>query len=180
LKEILIIRSVSFQQLDKNLPVIRRAFAPCRISILTHQHGRVLAEKYGDLDRVYVYPFSGAFRWAKKIPDLPGRRFDAIIIPVSNLSGVGFLNVLLFSLGIQAQERWICNLRSDLRRIDKARLMGQAMVSFMIRILAGMTTMLLTPFLLLTTSICLLITGRNRKTQVSEDSSGGRNRQETH
>ncbi len=46
MKNILIIRSVSFQQLDLNLPAIKEKYSPCSISLLTHEHGVKLAEQF--------------------------------------------------------------------------------------------------------------------------------------
>ncbi|MDG0794581.1 hypothetical protein OMP38_29885 [Cohnella ginsengisoli] len=57
MQEVLIVRSVGFQQLDNNLPKIKEKFPNSRLSILTHEHGVKLAEKYGDIDRIYSYPY---------------------------------------------------------------------------------------------------------------------------
>ncbi|HUC91995.1 MAG TPA: hypothetical protein VMS09_08200 [Paenibacillus sp.] len=117
MREVLIVRSVSFQQLDKNLPAIKSRFPDCRLSILTHEHGVKLAEKYADIHQVYAYPVKGGFSCFRQAKGLRGKSFDAVVIPVGNLTGLGFFNVLMFTLRISAPQRWVCNLVSDIRQI---------------------------------------------------------------
>ncbi|MDK2789028.1 MAG: hypothetical protein PWP07_2273 [Epulopiscium sp.] len=118
-KRLLIIRSISFQQLDTNLIEIKKHFEGYEIHLLTHEHGKKLAEKYKDIDKIWIYPYKSGFHFKNKCEDLNKQFFDAIIIPVTNLSGTGFVNVFLFSLTIPAKQRYICNLVSDIKSISQ-------------------------------------------------------------
>ena len=126
MKEILIIRSVSFQQLDKILPTIKERFPDHKISVLTHEHGAPLARKYKDVETVYIYPYRGGFQYKDKANEISGKIFDAVIIPVANITGAGFFNVLKFSLSIKTGRRMICNVTSEMKEVKPAaiRLIG--------------------------------------------------------
>jgi len=142
-KEVLIIRSASFQQLDQNLGALEAKFAGCRISMLTHEHGVKLAEKYKNISHIYIYPFVGGFNYRNKTRELRDKEFDAVIIPVTNVSGAGFFNVMLFSLTFMTKKRIVCNLVSDMREISKLDILGMGLKSF---ILSGLAKVLSTLF----------------------------------
>lgn len=117
MKKLLIVRSASFQQLDKNLPSIRAAFPDHELHLLTHEHGRKLAEKYAEVKRVLVYPHAGPFRKGRGIPDLEGQRYDDVAVLAANLSGAGFANVLLFAAGLGMGELHLVNLVGETRSV---------------------------------------------------------------
>lgn len=119
MKELLIIRSVSFQQLDMNLPAIRKAYPNCQISLLTHEHGVKLAKKYKDIAQIYVYPYKGGFKKSNKVPDFADKEFEAVVVPVTNLSGVGFDNVLAYATTIKSREFVLCTVTSELKQITR-------------------------------------------------------------
>lgn len=152
MKELLIIRSVSFQQLDKNLIAIRERFPDHELSLLTHEHGFLLARKYKDIDLVYVYPYKESFSYRRKVRELQSKEFDTIIIPVTNLSGAGFLNVFLFSLSLKAKKRLVCNVVSEFREVTRTRilLMGLrdklfSLFSLLFTVVVGFFAVLLLP-----------------------------------
>jgi ADP-heptose:LPS heptosyltransferase len=118
MKKLLIIRSVSFQQMDNNLQKIKATFPEHEIHILTHEHGKSLAEKYKDIDKVWVYPYRKGFSIQRKVAELKQQAFDVVVIPVTNISGAGFSNVTLFSLTIPAKKRYLCNLVSKIRPLS--------------------------------------------------------------
>ena len=155
MKEILIIRSVSFQQLDLNLAAIAERYRGCRISILTHEHGLLLAQKYQDIDHVYVYPFKEGFSFLRPVKELRGKVFDTVIIPVSNLSGAGFLNVLFFSLTIKCQSRIICNLVSELRPVTPWQIIRRSVINKVWSLIALLLTLILAIPVLLLLPFCL-------------------------
>lgn len=126
MEELLIVRSAPFQQLDSNMAAINQAFPNHRISILTHEHGISLASKYKSVAQVYVYPHTGGFAFRKAVPELKDKRFEAVVVPVTNITGAGFLNVLLFSLTLKAKRRFVCNLVSDIRETSSAKIVGIA------------------------------------------------------
>ena len=129
-KRVLIIRSVSFQQLDRNVVRVIEMFPGSDFCLLTHSHGVNRARKYGMLSDVFDYRsrknFSFFFipRWLK------GERFDAVVVPVTNKTGAGFLNVFLLALrlkGLRPPGRiYCCNLVSDIWHIPGRKIVFQA------------------------------------------------------
>lgn len=117
IKNVLIIRSASFQQLDNNFPKLIKTFPKHKFHMLTHEHGVKLAEKYEKIDQLFVYPYKKSFSIWRRVPALSREKFDIVIIPVSNLTGRGFLNVVLFSFAINASQRYLCNMVSELKTV---------------------------------------------------------------
>lgn len=151
MKELLVIRSVSFQQLDLNLVEIQKKFPGYRISLLTHEHGVRLAEKYNNIDQIYVYPYGGAFNRKYKVLELESKSFDAIIIPVTNITGYSFLNVLSFGLGIRAKNYYMCNVISEIQEITRMKITMKRIKGNVYKVLAAI---LATPIILVSL-VCL-------------------------
>ena len=118
MKKLLIIRSVSFQQLDMNLREIISTYPGHKVTLLTHEHGVKLAEKYKAIDEIVVYPYKQSFSYSRTVKALAGRQFDVVIIPVTNITGAGFANVLWFSLSVKSRYRVICNVVSRLKEVS--------------------------------------------------------------
>lgn len=153
MKEVLIIRSASFQQLDKNMEAIEKRYKGHKISMLTHEHGVKLAEKYKNIDKVYVYPYKDGFKYSQRVEELRDKEFETVIIPVTNISGAGFFNVLLFSLTVKAKKRVICNLVSDIWEISKPKIISTGIknalisgLSRFISLICGVFVSILLPF----------------------------------
>lgn len=121
-KRVLIVRSASFQQLDNNLAAILAHFKDWDLHLLTHEHGRRLAEKYKDFSAILVYPYPGPFQRNAAIPDLPSRKYDAVLVLVANLSGAGFANVFDFASSLGAAGLYRCNLVGDIRSLQPSDL----------------------------------------------------------
>ena len=149
MKNILIIRSVSFQQLDLNLPAIKEKYGECNISLLTHEHGVKLAEKYADINKIYVYPYKEGFNINKKVDELRNLKFDVVIVPVTNITGSGFFNVLKFSKSINAEERVICNVVSELKPFSMGNIYSLQLKNYFMNIIAFICTTILSPFALI-------------------------------
>ena len=122
MKKLLIIRSVSFQQLDTNIVKIIEKFCDYEIHILTHEHGRVLAEKYRGIEKIWIYPYKSAFSFKSTCVDITGMTFDAVVIPVTNIGASGFQNVFMFALTIKSIKYYVCNLVSEIDEISKTRI----------------------------------------------------------
>ncbi|GAB6039385.1 hypothetical protein JCM17961_00580 [Endothiovibrio diazotrophicus] len=118
----LIVRSVSVQQLDGNLEAIRAAFPDHSISILTHPHGVAAVEKYPALEHVYRYRHSGPFRFGRGLEELRGEHFDRVVVPVANPTGGGFFNVFLFSFSLPASRRVVCSSLGEISELGVGRL----------------------------------------------------------
>lgn len=145
MKNILIIRSVSFQQLDLNLPAIKEKYGVCKISLLTHEHGVKLAEKYSDVEKIYVYAYKNGFNIANKANELSNKNFDVIVVPVTNINGGGFFNVLKFSKSINAKERVICNVISDISSFTMGDIYLLEIKSFLMKFIAVLGTVIISP-----------------------------------
>ena len=72
------------------------------------------------METVYVYPFREGFTYKNKVSEIKDKNFDAVIIPVANVTAAGFFNVLKFSLSIKTGRRVICNIVSEMREISPA------------------------------------------------------------
>lgn len=149
MKNILIIRSVSFQQLDLNLPAIKEKYGECNISLLTHEHGVKLAEKYSDISKIYVYPYKGGFNINNKVQELEGKEFDVVIVPVTNITGGGFFNVLKFSKSIKCRERVICNVVSDIKSFTMSNIYWLQVKNNMMNFISILATIISAPIILL-------------------------------
>lgn len=142
MKELLIIRSVSFQQLDLNLPEIKKKFPDYTISILTHEHGIKLAQKYEDIKKVYIYPYKDGFSIKRKVKKFHDKTFDGLIIPVTNISGAGFSNVFLFGLSIKANKKYQCNVISEIEEYTDKKLVVKELMLFLYKIISGIFTII--------------------------------------
>lgn len=140
MKELLIIRSASFQQLDLNLPEIKKKFTNYKISILTHEHGVKLAEKYEDIEQIYIYDYKDGFSIKRKVKKFQNKVFDALIVPVTNVSGAGFSNVFLFSLSIKAKKKYQCNVISEIKEYTNKNIIIGECRRFIYKIIAGVCT----------------------------------------
>lgn len=149
MKNILIIRSVSFQQLDLNLPAIKEKYSPCSISLLTHEHGVKLAEKYSDIDKIYTYPYKEGFNIRNTVSELENTEFDVVIVPVTNITGSGFFNVLKFSKSIKCKERVICNVVSEIKSFTMSNIYWMQIKNNLMSIVSVFATVLLLPIIIL-------------------------------
>lgn len=119
MKKLLIIRSVSFQQLDLNLTAIVKKYNDYEMNILTHEHGVKLAEKYSNIKKIYVYPYKSEFKKGKKVKEFENTKFDVVIVPVTNMSGAGFFNVLKYVLSINSDKIVMCNVASEFKDVSR-------------------------------------------------------------
>lgn len=149
MKNILIIRSVSFQQLDLNLPAIKEKYFPCSISLLTHEHGVKLAEKYSDIDKIYTYPYKEGFNIRNTVSELKNIEFDVVIVPVTNITGSGFFNVLKFSKSIKCKERVMCNVVSEIKSFTMSNIYWMQIKNNFMSVVSLFATALLSPIMIL-------------------------------
>ncbi len=124
---VLIIRSVSLQQLDKNLPAIRERFADSELHLLTHPHSVDLCRKYTSVARVLSTETPQGFSPWRRPRRLPARRYAAVLVPVSNRSGAGFLNVLLLAARLRPRSVFLCDLASAIRPVSLAEILRRTL-----------------------------------------------------
>ena len=122
MKDLLLIRSVGIQQLDRVLPAVRAAFPEHRGHLLTHPHAQALVAHFQGIHAVHPYPRPGPFSfWHAR--GIPAQAFDVVLVPVSNTSGAGFTNVLLFSLAVKGRKRVLCNLALEFQPLSRAKIL---------------------------------------------------------
>jgi hypothetical protein len=161
LKNILIIRSVSFQQLDQNLAALVKSFPPAEheFHLLTHGHGMERARTYDALSVIIDYQSRKNFSVFHIPPSLSkrtlkkGESYEAIIVPVTNKTGLGFLNVLAMTLRIPSKTIYICNMVSELLGTPRIGIVIQVMKASFFSLLSGVmalvTGVVMLPFLLI-------------------------------
>jgi len=154
-RRLLIVRSVSFQQLDLLLPPLRGAFPEHRFELLTHAHGLAIARTYPEFQVVHSYPHAGSFRFGMPVPDLGSTEFDVVLVPVASMGGGGYFNVLLFAFGLAARQRLICLPDGSIRPLTAggvlaraARHLGLALVAGLAAVPLGLAAMLALPLIL--------------------------------
>lgn len=157
--KLLIIRSVSFQQLDKNLNDIVLRFPGSEIHLLTHEHGIDCARKYSAISKIIEYGSRKNFSFfhlpqelkrkelrlknaqsAENSGKKPGTLYDVVIVPVTNKTGTGFLNVLSMAFRIPSRTVMMCNLVSELQEITRKQILFQVFRSFLLSIFSTLLT----------------------------------------
>ena len=159
MKKVIIVRSVSFQLLDKLLPTIKNYFKKAEYSLLTHPHGATIAQATNQYTQVFTYNHSTSFSfWKASSPELK-QRFDAVVLPVANLTSGGFCNVLLFSLKINTGSRYICNSVGELSAITTQEIVGKWLKTFLCKSLAIVITFVAAAPLAMLCSFALVACG---------------------
>lgn len=120
---LLIIRSVSLQQLDNTCKQVQAAFPGRAIDLLTHEHALEQCRKYAGLRRVIAYDHLKDFSPLRPAGKLRGKRYDKVIVPFSNISGAGFLNVMLFALRLRPQRIFSCNLVGAVKPLTRGKIL---------------------------------------------------------
>jgi hypothetical protein len=141
-KKALIVRSISFQQLDKNLDAIVRRFPGYEFHLLTHSHGIDGAANYTSISKVIDYGSRKNFSFFHAPGELKNvlPSYDAIIVPVTNMTGAGFLNVFLMALRIPSHSIYRCNLISEIREIPGKTILFHAFKSFSLSVFSAVLT----------------------------------------
>ena len=110
--EILIIRSTSNQHLALVVRRLKEEYPQGNMDILTHAHS---VESIGELDGVrdiLSYPPSQYFT-PFLLPVLK-KNYSLVVVPVSNLTGSGYENVLLLALRLKKEKILLCNPGGEL------------------------------------------------------------------
>ncbi len=131
--KVLILRSVSLQQLDRNLPAIQAAFPGAEFHLLTHPHALGECRKYPGLAQVLPLPSAGPFSPWRLPPGLRREGYAAAVVPVANRSGAGFLNVFLAAWATGARSVYGCNLVSEMNRVSRPGLLLRWLRGWLLR-----------------------------------------------
>lgn len=153
-KKVLIIRSVSFQQLDKNLEKIEKQFpvfgGEWECHLLTHDHGTRRAASYKAISQIIAYGSRRNFTFFHLPLRLRKSRknYEAVVVPVTNKTGAGFLNVLAMTLRIPSASIYICNLTSDIWKVPRKKIVFQVVKSSLFSLLSVVLVLPLVVFFL--------------------------------
>jgi hypothetical protein len=158
--KILIIRSVSLQQLDQNLPVIRAAFPGAEFHLLTHPHAIAECCKYPGLARVIPLSSAASFSPFRLPAEIRAERYSAVVVPVANRSGAGFLNVFLTAWRCRSKAIYRCNLVSEIDRIGRTDLLFRWFGAWGFRLATLGLFIPLIPLALVTMLLGRLLAGR--------------------
>jgi len=150
MKKVLIIRSVSLQQLDKNLPHIYKAFPDSEFYLLTHSHNIKNCKKYKGIKEILDYKKRGNFSPFFINNELKKKDFENVIYVVSNIKGNGFLNVSLLALRLSSNSIFSCNLNSKIEKISKTNIILKLLKSIIITPLSILLTTPVIPIIFLT------------------------------
>lgn len=123
----LIIRSTSTQNLEKQMPSISEHLANGTVDVLTHKEGYgSIQEKFPDAG-IVLYPFEEDFSPSRvlfgTLADQKIRKYKTVVVPMSNRSGDGYLNVLLFSLFLNPDRIVSCDKQGTLRTVSKRHIL---------------------------------------------------------
>jgi len=152
MKKLLIIRSSSIQQLDQNISEIEKKFKNHEIHILTHPHTLEHCKKYS-VKKVISYNSKNDFSIFHFPKELKLTKYDSLIYLVSNLSGKGYLNLMLFSLLIRPKNIFFINIKSEIKRITKLSILKSISNS----LLSFILTLITLPFIMIASIILMIV-----------------------
>lgn len=152
MKKLLIIRSSSIQQLDQNIKEIEKKFKDHEIHILTHPHTIEHCKKYS-AKKIITYKSKKDFSIFHIPKELKHTKYDSLIYLVSNLSGKGYLNLILFSLLIRPKKIFKINIKSEIKRITKLSILNTIIDSTLSFIL----TLITFPFIIIISIISMIL-----------------------
>lgn len=161
MKNILVIRCTNLQHLDKVFSKLRAEFPDAKTALLTHRHGALQAADY--TETVIVYPYTENYGFLRRLKPLNDMNFDAIVVPVGNVSGSGFLNVFLFTLTIKAASRFMCNLPLELKSLSRLKIIGLMLRNSLYTLASGVLSAVAGAILLIGWPVFTLLTrGKSR------------------
>ena len=115
MKKILLVRSASYYQFEKNLAAVRNFFPEAEISLIEHRARLTEARKFsGQIRQFLVYPSDGPFTATIPQDFEEGARFDDAIVQYANVDGEGHDNVNHFAFTLPADRIWFCNVDSEI------------------------------------------------------------------
>lgn len=139
--------------MDKNVVRIKEMFTGSEFALLTHSHGVNRAGKYEMLSDVFDYRNRKNFSFFFIPRRLKRERFDVVVVPVTNKTGAGFLNVFLLALRLKGSGTvYCCNLVSDVWPVPGRKIVFQALRSLFFSaaaVVLGFISILILPVLLL-------------------------------
>lgn len=127
--EILIIRSTSNQHLALVVRRLLEKHPLGNIDILTHSHSAKSIAEMKNIRDIFSYPPSPYFS-PFLIPSL-SPKYHMVVVPVSNLTGSGYENVLLLALRIKKEKIFLCNLSGEFIPLPAKKIIARAFRYFL-------------------------------------------------
>jgi len=126
---ILIIRSTSIQHLALAVHQAQSKYASAKIDCLTHPHSLDSVREMQGINAIHPYPSTRNFSPFTAPASCRGN-YALVIVPVSNMTGAGFENVLLLALRFQKRRIVLCDLRGGLIPISRGKILARALRQF--------------------------------------------------
>ena len=173
MKKLLVIRSVSFQQLDLQSENLGKRFVGYESHLLTHPHGADIAGTLNGFDEVITYQKSGNFSFWHYDRKSIAKNYDAVVIPICNKAVFGYLNVIFFSLRIATSARYICDGHGNINKLspwDILKMLGLSAIAKPVALL--LSTLSILPIIITTTTLLAVKEIRKRNPSLEQPTKG--------
>ncbi len=149
-KKVLVVRSASYYQFEKNLDAIKEAFPDARLTLLEHRERLYAAKRYSDqFERIEIYPSDGMFTSAILPKISQEERFDDAVIQYGNVDGEGYSNVTRFAFCLPADRLWSCNSDSKILPLTRLGFLSRRILGICMAALNLFGLIVLTPLFIL-------------------------------
>lgn len=115
---LLILRTVSIEQLGHTLRAVRQRFPEEVVEVLTNPARAEEVRQIQGVDRVLETALPNGFGAPLALPD----RYDVVVIPIGNDSGTGYENVFQAARGIQADKFFLARHARRLHPVSRLSL----------------------------------------------------------
>ena len=156
---ILVIKSVSFKELDIALEHVKNEQPDHEIELLLHAPSVLLDEVYPFINRFHFYVEEGKIEKKYLPSEVKKTRYDEVVVPVNKRFGRGFYNVLLAAKSIEAERIIMYEIGKDtakktiVHRKHEVFLFSMKLISYTI---GGIVLIILSPLIVLTLIVGIL------------------------
>lgn len=126
---ILIIRSTSIQHLALVIRRVSSLYPGARIDVLAHSHSVESVKQMNGVSSIIAYPSTRDFS-PFIIGCLPLNNYHLVVVPVSNISGAGYENVLLLALRFRKKQVVLCNKNGEMISLPLKKILEKALWLF--------------------------------------------------
>ncbi|MBI5187389.1 MAG: hypothetical protein HZA01_16910 [Nitrospinae bacterium] len=126
---ILIIRSTSIQHLALVIRRVSSLYPGARIDVLAHPHSVESVKQMSGVNSIITYPSASDFS-PFAIGDFPRNSYPLVVVPVSNMSGAGYENVLLLALRFRKRQIVMCNKNGEVISLPLKKILERALWRF--------------------------------------------------
>lgn len=115
----LLVRSTSLQHTALVLDKLKIRFQTIRLDILTHTHAVESLKSLTGVREIIKFPYKGSFGGSRLYTGslskiLINKKYDLVVVPVENISGIGYENVIAMAAGIRPLKIAVCNKAGEI------------------------------------------------------------------